>query len=134
MMPNSPWLCLKSSRVKLTAAAEAPAFDIWSVRHLTSAEPLTQAALAVLTNCGVICQTAVASIFADPGCDCATRHSARQITANIKPSLHIFPSWSHLLNEHWYWLNERPRTRIATIGTIYAPKVDRIAPTIDSAS
>src|SRR5579862_4039306 len=80
MIPNSPWLCLYSSRVKVTAAAGAPAFDIWEIRQSILPPCESQAACAAVINCGVTGQTADASTFAGSPFDCASRQPARQTT------------------------------------------------------
>src|SRR5580692_3496902 len=94
MTPNSPWLCLKSSRVKLTAAVGAPAFAIWLMRQSPSPgwDDLSQTAWAEARNCGETCHTAEASIFAGLPCDCAVAHPANQARASSKRALRIlFP-------------------------------------------
>src|ERR1017187_653813 len=66
MIPTSPPLCFCSVRVKATAAGEAPAFDIWLMKHsakLGGWAALSQALCAVARKVDGICQTLAMVIF-----------------------------------------------------------------------
>src|SRR6516162_6655499 len=69
MMPTSPLLCFCSSRVKATAAGDAPAFDIWLMKQsaqLGGWGKLSQALWAAARKVDGICQTEAAVMRAAP--------------------------------------------------------------------
>src|SRR5580658_2141392 len=91
MTPNSPWLCLKSCCVKLTAEEGALAFVIWPIMHWAIVEgDRSQAAWAFAMNCGGICHTAEASIFVGCGLACAVKHAAKEMRVTAPWKLRIF--------------------------------------------
>src|SRR5271165_3005615 len=74
-MPSSPPLILRSSRVKFTESAGAPALDIWFITHspnFCDGETLSQAACALARKSLPGCHTAEAVIGVDSVCANAT--------------------------------------------------------------